>query len=580
MSLAANTLPELKPNSVQNWINDLPRASIGKTGELVYKLLRDVSQQDMKPSNQFEVVELIREPLHYVTTNMRKRIAGANYPYSEKTLKVIDGCQTLYEYATHAYITIFHNLQKQNSLFTDKRMLSTTLHRAISYINQLFLLTYESYEAYHHDYWEQLHEAFQFAELHKLENRYVTDRLLLQEGESSIRTEYIKSLLMYLAEPYHLHRGEISRIFPMLEKLAGIVELTGINSIQELINNKIPVVELDRDQPPFIPGAINITSLPEYCRAINLKKMVVRLQQQIVESASSNTETGELDSATLSNNELLRRIADSWNHTRTRRFQRQQNIEKITVTVGLHNIHVEYLEQLEKQAGGNVRKKDNPYYNAEYESIEIKNVNQKSIDVWSTVYSWSKSDSQNANNKDKNSADSAAANTRYNWTLLNESADGFCILTVEENVAQINVGEIITLQRQGSEQKHIGVVRWLKSYGTDGIELGGNFLAPSLTPVGLTSVSKSTGRNNIINRGLLLPEIPTLHRPESLVTVSRHFNSGDKVNINLPDNSNIQVELTRRVADNNFICSYQFVRSDDKQDKKDNSIFNDVWDDL
>ena len=208
---------DIRPQAVERWVSELPRGSVGKTGQLVFNALQTIQGQDIKASDRFRVLETVRDSVHYATSNLNKHVCGVAYPLPDKVMRIASACQSIHDSMAQGYLTVFYDLQKQNSLFVDKRMLTSAIHRAMVYIEHSLLLTYEVYAAFQNEQWEQLHELYQYAELHKLSHLTVYESLGHSKKKSHITQEYLRSLLLYLAEPYHLRPGEINEVFHHLE---------------------------------------------------------------------------------------------------------------------------------------------------------------------------------------------------------------------------------------------------------------------------------------------------------------------------------------------------------------------------
>ena len=125
---------DIRPQAVDRWIKDLPRGSVGKTGELIFKALHGIKLQQIRPEDRFRVLESLRDSVHYATTNMNKNINGVAYPFPDRLLRIASASKSIYDHMAQGYMKVFHDLQKQNSMFVEKKMLATAIHRTITYI--------------------------------------------------------------------------------------------------------------------------------------------------------------------------------------------------------------------------------------------------------------------------------------------------------------------------------------------------------------------------------------------------------------------------------------------------------------
>mgnify|MGYP000585565480 CR=1 FL=1 len=577
---------DLRPQKIVNWINELPRGSVGKTSELIYKALLQINRQEMKPADRFRVLESLRESVHYVTMNLSRHLNGTSYPLPEKIVQIASACHSIHNNMTLAYYRIFDELKDQNILFVDKGMLNTAIHRSLKYLQQSLLLVYKTFSAFHHDYWEQLHKLYQYAEINRLASNSVIDNVLLKKRKTSIENEYIHALLLYLSEPYHLRPGEIEEVNLHLERWHHLVSLKTVDDASIFAtDDRLIVVELDQDQPPAVIRKSPLINDIKNCRIVEISPLLEylskELEQRIEQPASAKSKIGV---APIRLN-LLRRLVESWGQTKKRRFPRNNIVEKVNITIGLHQTHMQllyeqHLKHLDRDTFSGF------FTKPEFEMADVTDVNSKDSDVWETVYAWTKTDVTDVDQ----SASSQKQITDYrvkqeNWTLLNESASGFCVMSVEKQSNKIQVGEIISLQRQNSAQRIIGLVRWIKAYGPSGIQIGGMMMAPSALSVRVSHADTDT-QDKIVDRCLLLPLIPMLNQPESLLTFSRQYKNGDELELTDPDKKTSSIKLNTIIADNGIVSQFLFTYVVKTQYDKDTDAeeidelsnhFNDIW---
>jgi len=580
---------DFRPQTIEHWVNNLPRGSVGKTSELIYKALQKINNQDMKAADRFRILESLRESVNYATVNLSRHIKGTNYPLPEKIVLIASACHSIYNNMTQGYYSVFQEIKDQNILFIDKNMLATAIHRAIKYLQQSLLLVYKTFAAFHHDFWEQLHELYQYAEINKLAKNSIADGLLINKRKTSIENEYTHGLLLYMAEPYHLRPGEIDEVNLHLEQWHHLVTLNKINDAAKLVeNNHLMIVELDQDQPPSMLNKSPLISDIKNCRIVNTTKLLDKvnqeLKQRIEQKKSGNAKPGN----SLIRLSLLRRLIESWGQSKKRRYPRNNLAEKVNITIGLHQTHKQLLyEQHVKQINTNKDTYSGFHSKPKFESIEVTDVNAKNSDIWSTIYAWTHVD---VSNVDKSSPSQKQITDfrvkQENWTLLNESAEGFCVMSIEKQNNKIQVGEIISLQRKNSSLRTVGLVRWIKAYGENGIQIGGMMVAPSALSVSV-SLANEEQQDQIVDRCLLLPLMQMLNRPESILTFSRQYKSGDILELNQPNKETSYIKLNKIIADNGLVSQFLFTTIENTHEQNQTEAndeqtenFNDIWESL
>lgn len=573
---------DTRPQALAQWINNLPRGSIGKTAEMLYKALSLINTQTMKPASRFKTLETLRPSIHYVTFNMHKHMNGNIQPLNNKIMQVASASRAIFDLMSNGYRNIFHELQKHNSLFVDKKMLCTSLHRATTYINRSLMLCYETYAAYHHKYWEQLHELYEYAEVHKIENQHIIDSLLYSKRKSTVFEEYVRNVLLYLAEPHHLAIGEIHKVNNIIEQVSGLLTLEHISNEVELDKIKSPTIELDQDQAPQLPGKSPLTSSLEHCRIVNTTQITDFIKKQYQELAQQD---GANPNDPKSHLYLLNKLIESWGGIKRRRFARQQVFEKVNITISLHHTHMQLLYDAIANKNEADRQHTESQYGSAYESIEVKAIDTENQDVWSTVYNWANNNNISDYGDTKNKTQESTCVTHDDWVLTNESAEGFCLLSAINQAEKMQVGEIISIQRKGFPQRSIGIIRWIKFYGTQSIEMGGVLISPQAQAISIIC-SDADNNDRIIDRGLLIPGIEALNRPQALLAFSRQHNTNDIVNINFINNDEDTIKIDTLISDNGTVSQFHFTtinkhgdidKSTLTADQIEDQRFEDIW---
>ena len=572
---------------IDKWLENLPRASVGKTAELLYQALQSIHQQSLKPADRFGTLEKLRGTTDYVTVNMCKHFGGLAYPLPAKIMMIASACQSMNDYMAKGYTQVFHELQKQNFLFVDRKMLVTTVHRAITYLQRSLLITYQIYAAYHHHYWEQLHELYHYAEIHNVHHQSIGDPYLTNRKKSTIEDEYLRAVLLFMAEPYHLRPGEIDLVNQYIENWYELTRIETVRSKQDLEKPGLLVIEMNHDQPPQYTGNFVVSSEPEYCRIVNTEKLLEQVDKELHKLIEEQQGHHRPIINKSINVGLLQRVLESWSHSKRRRYPRQQMFSKVNVTVGLHNTHMQLMYEQYINDTAQYKSTQTGFKKPKYETIEIKGVNSEQTDVWSRVYAWAANNTNNLPDPIPNEQENILEYRvkQDNWTLLNESANGFALMSVEKHANKIQVGEIVSIQRPNEKNREVGIVRWLKAYSNTGVEVGCMYIAPSAIPVGIMTEDNHSS-DIVVNRGLLLPLMPVLNRPESLITFSRHYKVNDIISVNQPGKENFSIKLTKHVADNDTISQFFFVRLEhqlpidnlgESSAEIDLSRYKDVW---
>jgi hypothetical protein len=112
------------------------------------------------------------------------------------------------------------------------------------------------------------------------------------------------------------------------------------------------------------------------------------------------------------------------------------------------------------------------------------------------------------------------------WQLIDESAGGYALAGTGGHGEVVRVGDLLASRASGgSGGWEIGIVRWVRTSGADGIELGVQRVAPSAAAAAVLPLEDNQERYFL---ALALPEIPTMKQPATLVT-PRGFFKPDRI---------------------------------------------------
>jgi hypothetical protein len=112
-------------------------------------------------------------------------------------------------------------------------------------------------------------------------------------------------------------------------------------------------------------------------------------------------------------------------------------------------------------------------------------------------------------------AEPQAGFTSSHWLVTNESAGGLALRSAPGTQPSVRSGEIIGLRGDGEHAWRIATVRWVRSPRPGRVELGAQLLAPTAEAAGIRPASGGTRASFL--PALLLPEIPLIHQPRTIV---------------------------------------------------------------
>lgn len=579
---------------VDKWLSDLPRANVGETAKLVFKALVETNRLRYSYKERARFLEELRPTTQFVTSAMRKHFVGTSFPLPKKSQRVAAATREIYSQLALGYIICIEDLLTSSILFTDKKLLVTLIHRAISCLGRVLLTSYQVYSPYPDKIWSKIHKLYKYAEEHKLLRAEVMDNQRLFVKKSSVNEEVSRILLLSLASPYRLRQGEVHKVNNTLERWTVKSQLFQITQ-GEIVQGCF-AVNLTTDAPPRNIALVNKDCNPDDCRTIDTESLAETIRDEIqnTQDAGQTTITGiEMSSPDLSH-DLLRRLLTAWAVIAKRNFPRTDKHERVLVAIGLsasHQIICDSARRHSPQSRNRQKDKNNntsPFSGkSQFDSSDVNNVSVDQPDVWNLVYPTELSDGYTALDADKISKvvnPGKKDDLLYHaesWAILNESASGYCIQNKSCHETTVQVGELMSIRRSGDGHTWkwgVGVIRWMKYSDETGINLGIEMLTPDAAAVGIKAGIDDADVD--YQRTLMLPELNAINQASTIITNPVPFRVGNQLKMKIVGKE-IDIKLSKQLQNTGLFAQFQYEMVDSAPVEEDNweekSDFNNVW---
>ncbi len=580
----------IRHNKVEKWLEELPRANVGETAKLVFNTLVETNRLKYPYKDRARFLEALRPTTQFVTAAMRKHFVGASFPLPKKSQRVAAAAREIYTQLATGYIICIEDLLAQTLLFTDKKLLVTLIHRAISCLGRVLLTSYQVYSPYPDNIWIKIHRLYNYAEQHKLLRIEVADNQRVFIKKSNIAEEYSRTLLLSLASPYRLRQGEVHKVHNTLERWTIKSHLFHIK--QDEVVHGYFAVNLKSDNPPRNIALVNQDCNPADCRTLDTEILADAIRDEIQNTPDSGqtTITGiEMSSPELSH-DLLRRLLTAWAVIAKRNFPRSEKHERVLVAIGLsasHQIICDSARRHSPQPKNHSKNKPNPFSGkSQFAAADVKNVNTAQPDVWDLVYPSELKSGYAPLDADKisrvaNKNDELLYHAE-SWTILNESASGYCLQNKSSSKITVQVGELISIRRSGDGHTWkwgVGVIRWMKYAENTGVTLGVEMLTPDAAAVGIKGIVDDADIN--YQRTLMLPELTAINQPSTIITNPVPFRVGQQLKLKIVGKE-MKIKLNKQLQNTGLFAQFQYEilnspHSDEDSDWQEKADFNQVW---
>jgi len=588
---ADKTSFDVRPKFMEKWITSLPMANLGETSRLVFKAVVEINRLDMPVPQRYKAMELLRKPCHYIVESLEKHFAGRPLPLNKRNRKISELARALLSELAVGYKIIAR--QTETSSRPDLKLLTTALHRSMSYQGLLLLRSYQVYAPYPRGIWKELHTIYHFIESYDLLNQVIKDPLNLLPGNSSIDTLYKKILLLSLSMPYRLHRGEIDKVCSLLNQFVNFTRLDKITEGSPPAG--LFIIDLDSDTQP---GYLAMHKSNDYrsCRLLNTSEMIININEQL---QSSDSELLKMASG-----DLVTRLLAAWSVLSKRSFSRIQRDESFAnVAFGLSAAHhfvsgEQAFSPIPEKTG---TKPDVNGKISDFHSTRVHAISDivKGPDVWNMNYTYSENDPSRATPDIASLANNTAAQQGFEYETIqlgmaNISAGGYCLVSQGDINFSAHVGDLLAVRDTDDltiEQWGIGVIRRMLSNRSGSIELGIEMLTPNAVAVAARlEGEKDTQTGSDYLRCLMLPELRTIEQPATIITPAMPFKLDSRIRINLQDRSIIavlskQLECTRSFSQFEFkVLKEDAPRQENRTNTMESAIneddFDSIWSSL
>lgn len=540
-------MAETDPKYARAWLASLPLADSAETAREIYQALYTLNRQELEVTRRFELMELYHTPVALVTTALETYFARSALPLTPKKRQLAEFIRQLHMEMAYGYKGCLQGLEKQRLRWGKKSLRSQTLFRAMHYLGEVLLHSYQVYMPYPPEVWREIHAIYRYAAEHDLTEELV-DIPLAAIANTSISQEYIRILLLGLLNPYQLPQNECRQAQQFLYQWGAKAILK--DKIEAPPSAGYFLIDPSADSSPvpfprglsFQPGqGLRVLDVVELLRTIQF--FLGRLQKgDSARTLSLGIEC--LDSVCF---EMLQRMLRSWGQLPRRQYSRIPRSGPAFACAGIAALH--FFANGRKSftppvSAGRKESRDDlvvlPARIKEDIAHEVKKDEDFiALDLPVTAASRPTTEAREP------VASSGEAFRVDRWQIKDSGPKGLQLTRFGGSHTYLRVGDIVGVQQMDEAGRwNAGVVRWMKSPQAGGLEMGVELLASGVKPVAVASM-RGTEVDNY-QPALLLPAMEALRRPAALLLPRGGFASGD--NLLLADETIVRaVRLLQRL---------------------------------
>lgn len=517
-----------KINAIDQWFDALPLANIRVSTKNIYKALKESNSQQVSYKKRLYFLEKLHEPVMDLTIHLKKLNLNRELPLDEKHQRIAILLRKLHSQVSIGYKFVLRDLMKcQFFIFCPgkSRLMAQVIVRIIRHHSLSLIASYQFYNSPYKGLWSDIHCLFLLAHQQKLLNKKVSDPSLQLITETTIKNVYLEILLISVADPYRMSQHHTYSIFRQLEEWSALAD---IHQHTDSDDKNSLMLDLSKDShPTFItsPGKTNA----RFIWTLDTSKL--DYAHLIEHFDSSESQTTEI------NADLLKQLSLSWGIVPNRQHNRRPAKSRLTVAIGLNNVH--YVlnghaepEWLKQQISDNEFELSEHNQPGSHFSARTVESTVKVNDIWGEVFSGKTllSGEKEPESLKANPEIKSNPNDPKEWDMINESIGGYCLLWDKGDSINAKVGEIIAICHEEEKKEgywFVGTIRWIKCVDTHKMQIGVQIMAPNA--IAVSTAKFSSMQEGIKSRAILLPAIPVLKQPKTLITTALGYDTRDQV---------------------------------------------------
>ncbi|MES9856532.1 MAG: hypothetical protein ABW166_08025 [Sedimenticola sp.] len=327
------------PKSFRFWVETLPTGDIDQSAQDLHHQLKVMNSYEMPAVNRMENLELMLPQLLLVLDELTERNNSEPFPQTRHDRFIYKLDMSLYVLIIQAYkITLEHYHQESivgHLLHRHKR--AVAIHRVVYFLGRTLLHSFHHYQPAPDSFWQELHGFYHYAAHHGLDRMELDNEDHLLVDSLTVIDIYCQALLLALADPYQLKRGEASHVYVALKRWAKRCHIRPLDVGKSYPNGF--VVALGVDAPPMhlVDGQAVDT---QEGWIIDCDEVIVLLIDELSMTQAQLSSIRPYDDLKVVTPDLLTRLMLAWGGGGKRSLDRVESQGDVVITFGLNTLYV------------------------------------------------------------------------------------------------------------------------------------------------------------------------------------------------------------------------------------------------
>lgn len=518
---ALQAQPERSARQLRDWVIHLP-AEVMTASNSLLEALSALNRRKLEHEQRAELVDILQVAIDMCFPSLEMEYQTPHWPLSDRQrLSIQRADQLLQEQAFALKLLLRPHVEKKPGWFgagfgaLAGPSPQNLIRNVLEILQRRIELAYTAHTPLDKGLWQEAHALTLWAIRHK----WLDEPADPAHKRAPIGLLYKNMLLLALADPYHFEPQDMLTVRQWLRRYAGLSTFLPVTQAHQAAGYFL--IRLNQDAPPQYQGQRPPNLEASTDILLNTQELTATLlseQDKLLRSLRLRPEP-----TLLARYELLGRVIRQWTITPKRVFHRVVTPGSIELCVGVPAVHqlLESLAAAQEPA------------NAQWSAHRLPE----------------------------------AELVTECWQVTNESPGGLAVSTSNPVAHQVQVGDFLAFRALGNSYWQMGVVRWLQqNLHPPKLELGLQILAPRALPVRLPQGDRREGLRSVPT--LMLPAIPSLHQPASLIIQPGLVQEGSSLQI-LTRGPSMQLQTIQRLLGTRAFEQWSYRVAEGKNEAED-----------
>lgn len=506
----------LNATDCAEWLAQVPLANVSLAQPILLRQLGLLHCYALQPNERFAILEALRRPVSAVQADAVNTFAGRPLPFAPDEQAALERTLEVWYLLAQGYLRCFAAVCDAHGE-PPAAMPALLAQRTLSVFADWQVDLCRGEQLPDASYWQKLHQIFATAEALGIAEITLEDPLRHGALKTSVLAAYAECHLLSTASPYELPARHLTWVARWARRWGAKLALLTAPP-EDIRNRAVPLwADLDSGRPasyaPQPDGNGRWLETTEL--RTSLLARIALLEQG---RAPAELQLGD-DVTQPAAGQLLRRVLQRWcAGGAQRREERHAATGACRVVAGFEAVHF----HLSGRQAFRAPSRDDATLRREREEFETFGERRHSIKT------------------DAVASDSHIENwlVMDDWRVLNESAAGLCIARPMQEGVRVGAGMLIAVKVGSSQRFVLASVRWALRGQNDMLLAGIQWYPGEARPVAIRIVDPGE-KAGPWRQGLLLPEIPALREPASLMVPAGTFKLDRRVEVMADYNSRI-----------------------------------------